>query len=135
MAVLLLYAGTPLGRLTLDTGALAAGFLEPGLAYAAVAPVLRAAGDLHRARRFRRPPPPAGSPAATVLAQAAAVLAQLSLATEAGVPVPVAALDLWDSSAPGERPFLLVTWRELPATVAAPVPRHPRASEGTSAAA
>ena len=123
MRCMLLFAGTPVGRVTLDGGEPAAGFLEPWPAYERVAPVFRRAGNALWQERFLRDrlPGQAGR-VAEALADAAAYVAQLALATEAGTPLTVDAIDLWDSTVHGEPPFVLASLGAAPAAVPARIP-------------
>jgi hypothetical protein len=134
LSYLVLFAGTPIGRVSLDAGEPAAGLLEPLPGYTAMAPTFQAAGDLLWQARFPRRP--AWSPAATALLAAAdRGRAALSLSTEAGTPVPVAALDLWADTRSGDPPFVLVQWREQPAAMPAVVRPRPAGPGDAHAAA
>ena len=136
MRCLLLYAGTPIGRVELDDGEPAGGYLEPLPAYEKVGPIFRVAGDALWLARFD-----ADSPlyrelwVGTPIEDAQAVLPHLSLATEAGTPIPVASLDFWDASLDGEPPFVLAYLRPQPAAVPARAPLPPTAGGDSRPAA
>ena len=132
MRFLLLYAGAPVGRIVLDGGQPAAGWLEPLPAYERLRPALRRAGDLLWVSRFQ----PESEDARAAVAEAEALKPHLSLATEPGAPVTVASVDLWDDSIHGEPPFVLVYFRGQPAAVGAAVPpRRGAGGEGSRPAA
>lgn len=135
MAYLLLFGGTTIGRLELDDGEPAAGYLEPLPGYDAVREVFQLAGDMLWLGHFFR----FGSPTPRVQAildRAEQAKRQLTLATEQGAPIEVVAIDLADAKAQHEPPFVLVYFAEHPGIVGARVaPRHDRGDEGSRPAA
>ena len=139
MALVLLFAGTAIGRVTLDGGEPAAGFLEPFPAYERVGPVFRRAGNaLWRARFLADALGDAlgARPWAHAdVAAAEAARAELSLATEAGAAVDVAWLDFWDSTLHREPPFVLAYFGAQGAAGPARVPPPPTAGGGSRPAA
>ena len=135
MAHLLLFAGTVIGRVALDGGEPAAGFLEPFPAYERVAPVFRRAGNALWRARFRPDFLGVVPWARADVAAAEAARAELSLATEAGAAVDVAWLDFWDSALHREPPFVLVYFGAQGAPAPARVPAPPAAGGGSRPAA
>lgn len=147
-AFVLRYAGTPLGRVELDDGEPAGGSLEPLPAYQSLGAVFRRAGNLlwaYRARWLRLGLEP-GSPVpgwptapdartAEAVHRAEEARARLELATEEGVEVPVASIDIADARFQREPPFVLVHFRAQPAAVPAPLPEPASGGEDSRPAA
>ena len=127
------YDSTVVGLVELTGPDPAAGWLETLPGYATIEKTVRSAGDawtaLWRTRSYQFARlHPRGQLA---VEEADKIVRALSLRTVAGTPVAVESLSLWDSSASGERPFLLAYRGAQPAGVTADVV-HPlkRGSEG-----
>jgi hypothetical protein len=128
MNYLLLFAGTVIGRVRLDGGEPAAGYLEAFPSYERVAAVFRREGDVLWLGGFAVDEASAGEVAAA--RDAEACRAQLSLATETGADAAAERVDFWDSTLDGEPPFVLVHFGEQPAAVPARLRRPPDADGG-----
>jgi hypothetical protein len=137
--VVLFSTGVPIGRVELDGGEPAAGYLVPSAQYENIAAPFRQAGDLlwrRRALSMRlglptRDDDPNAAPLTertiTVLRDAEIARQQLSIVTESGYSVETAWIDLTDAKAHNEPPFVLVYFWHAPSIVGAALRPAPRA--------